>query len=84
MNLEEQIERLNEVVDIVGGEIRDDYSGRGMYGRRCTASSAMNPSPVLNRLQILESWEPITTRWDCNILSTDRIFGILIDLICIE
>ena len=35
MNLEEQIEALNEVADIVGGEIRDDYSGRGMYGARC-------------------------------------------------
>lgn len=35
MNFEEQIEALNEVADIVGGEIRDDYSGRGMYGQRC-------------------------------------------------
>ncbi len=35
MNLEEQIEALNEVADMIGGEIRDDYSGRGMYGARC-------------------------------------------------
>lgn len=35
MNLEEKIELLHEVSDIVGGEITNNYSGRGMYGARC-------------------------------------------------
>lgn len=43
MNLEEQIEALNEVADIIGGEIRDDYSGRGMYGRHCYGIDCDDP-----------------------------------------
>lgn len=43
MNFEEQIEALNEVADIVGGEIRDDYSGRGMYGQRCYGIECEEP-----------------------------------------
>ena len=47
MNLEEQIEALNEVADIIGGEIRDDYSGRGMYGRRCYGIECVDPVPCI-------------------------------------
>lgn len=36
MNLEEQIEALNS-------EIRDDYSGRGMYGRNCYGIECNDP-----------------------------------------
>lgn len=43
MDLEEQIEALNEVADIIGGEIRTDYSGRGMYGARCYGIECDDP-----------------------------------------
>ena len=43
MNLEEQIETLHEMADQVGGEIRDDYSGRGMYGRTCYGIECFDP-----------------------------------------
>ena len=35
MNSDEYIEKLNEVAESIGGEIRSGYSGRGMYGARC-------------------------------------------------
>jgi len=31
----EKIEIIREVADEIGGEVRDDYSGRGMYGANC-------------------------------------------------
>lgn len=43
MNLEEQIETLHEVADTVDGEIRSDYSGRGMYGRTCYGIECEEP-----------------------------------------
>jgi len=43
MNLEEQIETLHEVADRIGGEVRSDYSGRGMYGRRCYGIECSEP-----------------------------------------
>ena len=30
-----QIDRVYNIADQVGGGVRDDYSGRCMYGRRC-------------------------------------------------
>ncbi len=47
MNLEEQIEALNEVADEIGGEIRDDYSGRGMFGRNCYGIECDDPIPCI-------------------------------------
>lgn len=35
MNLDEKLDILNEAADIVGGELYEGYSGRGMYGQRC-------------------------------------------------
>ena len=29
------IQIIEEVADIVGGSVRDSYSGRGMYGKTC-------------------------------------------------
>lgn len=43
MNIEEQIEALNEVADSIGGRIRDDYSGRGMYGTQCYGIECDDP-----------------------------------------
>ena len=49
MNLEEQIEILNEVADIVGGEIYKGYSGRGMYGTRCYGIECDEPIPCIEQ-----------------------------------
>lgn len=35
MDLEDKIEILYEVADIIGGEMYERYSGRGMYGEQC-------------------------------------------------
>ena len=47
MDLEETIETLSEVADLVDGEIRSDYSGRGMYGQRCYGIECADPIPCI-------------------------------------
>jgi hypothetical protein len=42
MNLEEQIEALNR-------KIRDDYSGRGMFGRNCYGIECNDPIPCIEQ-----------------------------------
>lgn len=33
--LEAKIEAVHDVADEIGGKVRTDYSGRGMYGKTC-------------------------------------------------
>jgi hypothetical protein len=35
MTREKQIKAIEETADTVGGHVRNDYSGRGMYGETC-------------------------------------------------
>lgn len=35
MTHEEQVQAVNDVADLLGGSVRDDYSGRGMFGKSC-------------------------------------------------
>ncbi|MDF7809314.1 hypothetical protein P4E94_17855 [Pontiellaceae bacterium B12219] len=52
MNLEEKIEALHEVAEIIEGEIRDDYSGRGMYGQKCYGIDCYNPIECVEQAAI--------------------------------
>ena len=41
-------ERVRKIADITGGEVYNDYSGRGMNGARCMGIAFRYPSVVLN------------------------------------
>jgi hypothetical protein len=47
MNLENKIDTLNEIADIVGGEMYERYSGRGMYGAQCYGIVCDDPVPCI-------------------------------------
>jgi hypothetical protein len=42
MNRDEAIEIIEEVAGIVDGEVRTEYSGRGMFGKTCYGISCRN------------------------------------------
>jgi hypothetical protein len=47
MNLDEKLDILNEAADIVGGEMYEGYSGRGMFGERCYGITCSDPIPCV-------------------------------------
>jgi hypothetical protein len=47
INMENKIEKLEEIADEIGGDVRSDYSGRGMFGRTCYGITCNDPNECL-------------------------------------
>lgn len=48
MTHEEQIMAVEDVAAIVGGEVRDNYSGRGMFGQTCYGIDTDSPADAID------------------------------------
>lgn len=47
MKKNEAIEALRDIADDTGGDFREDYSGRGMYGEECVGIVTDTPMHVI-------------------------------------
>lgn len=76
MNLENKIDTLNEVADIVGGEMYERYSGRGMYGAQCYGIVCDDPIPCIENAAENGIKGAVYDQMGLHISSTGRIFPI--------
>lgn len=47
MNTETKIEYIKDICALVNGELRTDYSGRGMFGKKCIGIVTKYPDDAI-------------------------------------
>ncbi len=47
MDLSEQISIIGQTAEAIGGEIYENYSGRGMYGAKCLGIVCADPQAAI-------------------------------------